>query len=596
MASYYMEKEEIDSYEGDWNQDEDEYEDMIEEENDYGRQTWYEEYVSSSDCGEEPDGEELEPEPPDCYPSSQRAEPYTYMPQATTKWSQPSLGYYEDEYEEDCHKEGPEAYLRWEAALMDWFERYHVPEKKKTSYAEDALTGGAYDLWDDIETTRIHFKDLAYSWKEMRKLMYGEFVKNASAQAHHNDKGVTPTNSKRQNQQKSSSKVVNKNAFPLPEPIKVFPNTLSKKSEAKKPVQVKEIQQNSIITSLCEPQGKTNQGTMVKCNYQGDVPSKEIVVSSEQHNQGIMESVLLTPTKGYARRVLDTILVKEEPPDSPQHIKIQGELHGEIMSGIGDFTKKDTNLSQHQEHVFKCHIIIKDKPPDSSQHSPTNQSRGNYLNSQKRMKPNLFSLGAGETVLKSKLFEEGGYDVDIGTKPDPELTRPAGSILNQTKPDQKGEFWRKPSSDQATGLGLEIYKEIYPKKSNDSAGIINHHAELKLVHNDSPGAHKTQIHRPDQDFSRPILNIHHQVTYFKTFGRDGIKNYRTNKLERQEDPSGSSQLQYHRPIIIDLIKIACGIKSSCSCVIVESIANSISISTNAHFRVKACQLLTSCDQ
>ncbi|KAG7572503.1 hypothetical protein ISN44_As09g008650 [Arabidopsis suecica] len=376
MASYYMEKEEIYSYEGDWNQDEDEYEDMIEEENDYGRQTWYEECVSSSDCGEEPDGEELEPERPDCYPSSQRAEPYTYMPQETTKWSQPSLGYYEEcegYYHEDqhyhsphreekslqttlshrvpsisprpktrdnylskrgkissdpltfsVHKEGPEAYLRWEEALMDWFEWYHVPEKKKTSYAEDALTGGAYDWWDYIETTRIHFKDPAYSWKEMRKLMYGEFVKNASAQAHHNDKGVTPTNSKRQNQQKSSCKVVNKNAFPVPEPQKVFPNTLSKKSEAKKPVQVKEIQQNSIITSLCEPQGKTNQGTMEKCNYQGDVPSKEIVVSSEQQNQSIMESVLLTPPKGYAGRVIYTILIKEEPPDSPQHIKIQG--------------------------------------------------------------------------------------------------------------------------------------------------------------------------------------------------------------------------------------------------------------------------------
>ena len=83
-------------------------------------------------------------------------------------------------------------------------------------------------------------------------------------------------------------------------------------------------------------------------------------------------------------------------------------------------------------------------------------------------------------------------DVDVRTKPVLELTRPASSSISQAKLDQKGNIWRKPSFDQTTGVCLDIYKEIHPKKSNESAGIINNHAKLKLVHDDSPKAHKTQ--------------------------------------------------------------------------------------------------------
>ncbi|CAL9235049.1 unnamed protein product [Arabidopsis halleri] len=285
---------------------------------------------------------------------------------------------------------------------------------------------------------------------------------------------------------------------------------------------------------------------MEKCNYQGDVPSKEIVVSSEQQNQGIIESVLLTPPKGYAGSFIDTILIKEEPPDSPHHIKIQGEHHGEIKRVIGDFTKTDTILFQNQEHGVKCHIITKDKPPDSSKHSPTIQNRGNYLNSQKRMKPNLLSLGAGKTVLRSKLSEEGGYDVDIRTKPDPELTRPAGSSLNQTKPDQKGEFWRKPSSDQENGLGLDIYKEIHPKKSNGSDGIINHHAELKLVHDDSPGSSHLQVRPPKLIFPRTIFDIHRYYGHIKNIGRAINEDYRSISPSFHESLPRVPRIQVHQ--------------------------------------------------
>lgn len=57
--------------------------------------------------------------------------------------------------------------------------------------------------------------------------------------------------------------------------------------------------------------------------------------------------------------------------------------------------------------------MIKEKPPDSSQRPPTIQNRGKFLNSSNRMKSNLLSLGTCKTLLMTKKFAEGGYDVDI---------------------------------------------------------------------------------------------------------------------------------------------------------------------------------------
>lgn len=79
---------------------------------------------------------------------------------------------------------------------------------------------------------------------------------------------------------------------------------------------------------------------MEKCKDQGDVPSKQCMVSDQQQSQGVIEPVMLTPPKGKAECVNETILIKEEPPDSPQQAKIQGEPNGEIKYEVGDSPRR----------------------------------------------------------------------------------------------------------------------------------------------------------------------------------------------------------------------------------------------------------------
>ncbi|CAN7110982.1 unnamed protein product [Brassica rapa subsp. narinosa] len=60
----------------------------------------------------------------------------------------------------------------------------------------------------------------------------------------------------------------------------------------------------------------------------------------------------------------------------------------------------------------------KEKPPDglSLHQSPNKSARGNYLDSKKRMKPDLLSIGTGQTVLSAILFERRGYSNDQSIK------------------------------------------------------------------------------------------------------------------------------------------------------------------------------------
>lgn len=77
------------------------------------------------------------------------------------------------------HKQGPSAYLRWEDDMEQWFIAWRIPEKLKLTYAKDTLTGEAYNWWSQLDADRIYFNDPAFTWKEVKMLMYSEFVKKA---------------------------------------------------------------------------------------------------------------------------------------------------------------------------------------------------------------------------------------------------------------------------------------------------------------------------------------------------------------------------------------------------------------------------------
>ncbi|KAG2322967.1 hypothetical protein Bca52824_016180 [Brassica carinata] len=77
------------------------------------------------------------------------------------------------------HKQGPSAYLKWEDDTEKWFIAWRIPEKLKPTYAVDTLTGEAYKWWSQLDADRIYFNDPAYTLKEVKIVMYTEFVKRA---------------------------------------------------------------------------------------------------------------------------------------------------------------------------------------------------------------------------------------------------------------------------------------------------------------------------------------------------------------------------------------------------------------------------------
>ncbi|KAG5373915.1 hypothetical protein IGI04_042762 [Brassica rapa subsp. trilocularis] len=105
-----------------------------------------------------------------------------------------------------------------------------------------------------------------------------------------------------------------------------------------------------------------------------------------------------------------------KPPDMQQlqhHYKDY-----QTMSGDGGFTGENGEVITGIGGEFMFSSQIKEKPPDglSLHQSPNKPTRGNYLDSKKRMKPDLLSIGTGQTVLSAILFERRGYSNDQSIK------------------------------------------------------------------------------------------------------------------------------------------------------------------------------------
>ncbi|KAL9840684.1 hypothetical protein AtNW77_Chr2g0231361 [Arabidopsis thaliana] len=89
-----------------------------------------------------------------------------------------------------------------------------------------------------------------------------------------------------------------------------------------------------------------------------------------------------------------TILNKKGPPYVSQPV-LNRELPKEEPHELGGFTQVEAVMVHKQSPRAECNIFFKDKPLDAT---PPFKTRGNYLNSQKRMKANLLTLGEGCTL------------------------------------------------------------------------------------------------------------------------------------------------------------------------------------------------------
>ncbi|CAN7022375.1 unnamed protein product, partial [Brassica rapa subsp. trilocularis] len=105
-----------------------------------------------------------------------------------------------------------------------------------------------------------------------------------------------------------------------------------------------------------------------------------------------------------------------KPPDLQ---KLQYHFRDcQTKSGDGDFTRLNGEVITGIGGELMFSSQIKEKPPDglSLHQSPNKPTRGNYLDSKKRMKPDLLSIGTGQTVLSAILFERRGYSNDQSIK------------------------------------------------------------------------------------------------------------------------------------------------------------------------------------
>ncbi|KAG7585657.1 Ribonuclease H-like superfamily [Arabidopsis thaliana x Arabidopsis arenosa] len=135
---------------------------------------------------------------------------------------------------------------------------------------------------------------------------------------------------------------------------------------------------SSIIHLILSLSAKEDAGTIDVCN---DMPTNSELMTC---SLAIKES----------EDVNNTILKEKEPPYVSQPV-LNRELPKEATRELGGFTQAKAVLVHNQSPRAECNILVKEKPPDAT---PPIKTRGNYLNSQKRMKANLLSLGEGCTI------------------------------------------------------------------------------------------------------------------------------------------------------------------------------------------------------
>ncbi|KAF2612572.1 hypothetical protein F2Q70_00011658 [Brassica cretica] len=74
------------------------------------------------------------------------------------------------------HEQGPEAYLRWEQDMEDWFQHHNIQEENKPIIAEDTLTKNAFWHWDHEANYWLDDHPSGASWAEMKEILREEYV------------------------------------------------------------------------------------------------------------------------------------------------------------------------------------------------------------------------------------------------------------------------------------------------------------------------------------------------------------------------------------------------------------------------------------
>ncbi|KAG7567588.1 Ribosomal protein L4 domain superfamily [Arabidopsis thaliana x Arabidopsis arenosa] len=145
---------------------------------------------------------------------------------------------------------------------------------------------------------------------------------------------------------------------------------------------------SSIMHLFCPMRAEKGTGALEKNNYIGEVTSRKGTFKVPLHIHDDLRR---------AEGALNILTIKEKPPDLQQPQSIRKEPKPGTMRKTRELTQAEVVLVHNRLSKAEYNIVIKEKPPDVT---PPIKTRGNYLNSQKRMKANLLSLGEGSTILR----------------------------------------------------------------------------------------------------------------------------------------------------------------------------------------------------
>ncbi|KAG7548419.1 hypothetical protein ISN44_As12g036090 [Arabidopsis suecica] len=441
---------------------EDEYQGVIEDEDDYGRTTWYDECVSSSDCGEEPDGEELEPEPPDYYHSSQQhTKPHTYTDH--TNWVQENSYFCEEDddadyqyhpprREEKSHSYGlasyrvqtqstpagptkptnkrcdytsnpliftgfskdPKVYLKWENNMKQWLRSNNIPKEEKLYYALSKLKGDAYEWWLKEDAATYYTTKAVLDWGTLKSRMYREFTKKYQPRIRTTKPLYMETPKKVVTTPKLQPIFQPMNAHSH-EPRRTPSSTRQTPIKAEQFVQIKEVQQDSAATLLHELQGKLNRGASHTMEKTAVLISQETTCcdldSQAPHQSAITIQEDKTPT---LKQETNSILIGNQgTKDDHKGDSLKSKEFMDQNKNREEYTPLLIKRAANGDDNFNETIQIKEKPPDEK---PLQPIRGKILHPHVLQWTNLTYLCVGDQVLRTKLLEEGGYDAVINPR------------------------------------------------------------------------------------------------------------------------------------------------------------------------------------
>ncbi|CAL9217642.1 unnamed protein product, partial [Arabidopsis halleri] len=314
------------------------------------------------------------------------------------------------------------------------FQSCQVPEEEQLSYALDTLTGPAYEWWEQEENVRVKYNEPAHTWGSFKLEIYEEFVKEVAAQHQQHMPNYSYTKPRRWILATTPKVKATPKKTCSPKPNKTFAPILEKKREAKLPTRAKAEPPMSNSQAIIH---KTSTKPLLKLQCTGtqgkstNLSKSKEIICYRCHKRGHFAANC--PTRQVDKS--PSLISKLDACLVPSRIEISNSsiMLLSMPKGVDAGQTKE-----HEAEDVEGGISI-EKPSAAQQ--PI-QTRGNYLDSQKRMKPNLLSLGAGKSVLRSKLFQGRGYDAVITPETEPKLIQ-IGCTM-RIRPEKDIHSFREP--------------------------------------------------------------------------------------------------------------------------------------------------------